>query len=244
VGEVAAYVRAHLGAVAPLSLGFACSAAVNYGIAGWLATFFIRTHGWTAPEAGLLQGVLTTTVGPLGALGGGWLSDRLVRAGRADGPLLVGAFGALGMLLCAGSYPLVGSATLAAALLVPVNVFAALPWGPASAAMAEVMPERMRGQGAALMLLVVNLVSGALGPTAVALATDRLFGGPAGLRYALASTTVIGMLLAAVLLLAARGPFRRSVRAAAGSMGGDATPIAAVSASSVDGAIREPGPSR
>jgi len=51
-----------------------------------------------------------------------------------------------------------------------------------------------------------------LGPTAVALATDRVFGGPAGLRYALASVTVIGMALAATLLLAARGPFRRTIR--------------------------------
>lgn len=215
VRTVAAYVRANARAVVPLTLGFACSAAVNYGIAGWLATFFIRTHGWTAPQAGLLQGVLTVCIGPLGALGGGWLSDRLVRSGRSDGPLLVGALGALGMIASAGLYPLVGSATVAAALLVPVNLFAALPWGPANAAMAEIMPERMRGQGAALMLLVVNLVSGALGPTAVALATDRLFGGPTGLRYALALTTTVGMVLAATLLLAARKPYRESVMRAA-----------------------------
>lgn len=211
VRAVAAYLRAHAGAVVPLTLGFACSAAVNYGIAAWLATFFVRTHGWTPSRAGVLQGTLTMTVGVLGALGGGWLSDALVRRGRRDGPLLVGIAGALGMLLCAGSYPLVGSATAAAALLVPVNLFAALPWGPANAAMAEIMPERMRGQGAALMLLVVNLVSGALGPTAVALATDRLFGGPAGLRWALALVSVVGMLLAASLLLAARRPFRATV---------------------------------
>jgi MFS family permease len=211
VREVAAYVRAHAGAVLPLSFGFACSAAVNYGIAAWLATFFVRTHGWSAARAGVLQGTLTMSVGVVGALAGGWLSDALVRRGRADGPLLVGIVGALGMVLCAGSYPLVGSATVAAALLVPVNLFAAMPWGPAQAAMAELMPERMRGQGAAVMLLVVNLVSGALGPTAVALATDRLFGGPAGLRWALALVTTLGMVLAAALLLAARRPFRATV---------------------------------
>ena len=95
VRAVVAYVREHLGAVAPLALGFACSAAVNYGIAAWLATFFIRTHGWTAARAGVLQGSLTMTVGVVGALSGGWLSDRFVRAGRrsrisrqARGPLV------------------------------------------------------------------------------------------------------------------------------------------------------------
>ena len=164
----------------------------------------MRTHGWSVERAGVLQGVLTMTVGVVGALAGGRVSDALVRRGRTDGPLLVGAASALAMLVFAGLYPLVGSPTLAAALLVPVNLFAAMPWGPASAAMAEVMPARMRGQGAGVMLLVVNLVSGALGPTAVALATERLFGGPASLRYGLSLVTAVGMAIAASLLLAAR----------------------------------------
>ncbi len=219
VREVVGYLRANAGAVVPMSVGFACSAAVNYGIAAWLATFFVRTHGWSVERAGSLQGVLTMTVGVAGALGGGRLSDALVRRGRADGPLLVGIVGALGMLIFAGLYPLVGSATVAAALLVPVNVLAALPWGPASAAMAAVVPERMRGQGAGVMLLVVNLVSGAFGPTAVAVASERLFGGPASLRYGLALVTVVGMAAAATLLHVARSPYRRAAAAVAATGG-------------------------
>jgi MFS family permease len=209
--EVVAGLRVNGAAVTLLSLGFACSAAVNYGIAGWLATFFVRTHGWTATEAGTLQGTLTLSVGAAGALLGGRVSDALVRRGRTDGPLLVGMIGAVGMIVCAGAFPLVPSARMAAALLVPVNLFAALPWGPASAAIAEVMPERMRAQGAALSLLAVNLISGVLGPTAVALLSDRVFGGPPGLRYALATVTVIGMLIASGLLHAARRGFRSAI---------------------------------
>ena len=68
--EVVAHLRRRAAVVVPLSLGFACSAAVNYGIAYWLATFFIRTHGWTAQRAGVLQGSLTATVGVFGALAG------------------------------------------------------------------------------------------------------------------------------------------------------------------------------
>ena len=211
--EVSAYLRANARTVVPMSLGFACSAAVNYGIAAWLATFFVRTYGWPVARAGVLQGSLTMTVGVVGALAGGRLSDALVRRGRRDGPLLVGAIGAIGMIVCAGAYPLMPTALAAAILLVPVNLFAALPWGPASAAIADVMPAPMRGQGAGVMLLVVNLVSGALGPTAVALATDHLFGDPSQLRYALALVTVVGMTAATILLLAARPAYRRTVAA-------------------------------
>jgi MFS family permease len=206
--EVVQGLRLNAGAVTALSLGFACSAAVNYGIAGWLATFFVRAHGWTATQAGTLQGTLTLSVGAAGALLGGRLSDALVRRGRSDGPLLVGMIGAAGMIVCAGAYPLVPSARVAAALLVPVNLFAALPWGPASAAIAEVMPQRIRAQGAALSLLAVNLISGVFGPTSVALLSDRVFGGPAGLPLALTTVTVIGMAAAAALLNRARPGFR------------------------------------
>jgi len=208
LAALARWLRGHARLFTMQSLGFALSAAVNYGIAAWLATFFVRTHGWPASRAGLVQGALTMSVGVAGVLAGGRVVDRLARAGRADAPLLAGIIGAAGMLLFASLYPLVPSATLAVALLVPVNFFAAFPWGAATAAAADVLPPRLRAQGTALYLLVVNLVSGALGPTAVALATQRVFGGDAGLRYGLASATAVGLTLAIALLWAARRPYR------------------------------------
>jgi MFS family permease len=211
LGEVFAYFRTHARTMGTLSLGFACSAAVNYGIGAWLATFFVRTHGWTASQAGALQGALTMTVGVAGTLLGGRLTDRWVRAGRIDAPITVGILSAIGLLCTAGLYPLVPSATLAAALLVPVNLFAAMPWGAANAAVAEALPSRMRGQGAAVYFLVVNLFAGAFGPTAVALLTDQVFGDPAALRWSLAVCTVTGMLLTITLLTAGRAAYRTTV---------------------------------
>jgi len=96
-------------------------------------------------------------------------------------------------------------------LIVPVNIFAALPWGAANAAVAEVMPPRMRGQGSALYQLVVNLVAGALGPTAVALLTDGVFKDEAALRYSLSVCTVVGMTIALALMAWGRPAFRRTI---------------------------------
>jgi MFS family permease len=186
---------------------------VNYGIAFWLATFLMRTHGWSVEQAGTLQGVLTFTVGPVGVLLGGRLSDAWTRRGRLDAPLRVGMLAALGMLVCAGSYPVVPSATLAAALLVPVNLFAAMPWGAANAAVAEAMPAMLRGQGSALYQLVQNLVSGAVGPAAVALLTDRLFGDPGAVRWSLSVVAVVGMTATLLLLGWGRSAYQRTVTA-------------------------------
>src|SRR5262249_7820239 len=154
------------------SLGFALSGLVNFGIAAWLATFLIRTYGWTAAHAGQVQGILTMTVGVLGVLAGGWTADWFVKRGQIDGPLRVGIIGAVGMLISATAYPLMPSATLAVVWLVVVNFFAAFPWGAASAAAAEIVPSELRAQGASLYFFVLNLVSSAAGPTSVALLTD------------------------------------------------------------------------
>ena len=51
--ELLAYVRRHARTFAGTSLGFSLSGAVNFGIAGaWLATFFERAYGWSAPARG------------------------------------------------------------------------------------------------------------------------------------------------------------------------------------------------
>ncbi|WP_158514761.1 spinster family MFS transporter [Gemmatimonas phototrophica] len=210
--EVMQYVRRNVRTIGAISFGFAASASVNYAIGFWLATFLIRTHGWTVQQAGTLQGILTFTIGPFGVMLGGRLNDAWARKGHVDAPLRVGILGAVAMLICAGLYPVVPSVALVVGLLVPVNVFAAMPWGAANAAIAEAMPPRMRGQGSAIYQLVVNLVSGALGPTAVALLTDKVFGDPLALRWSLAITTVVGMTIAATLLMWGRAGFIKTVQ--------------------------------
>lgn len=209
--EVLRYMRTNVRTIGALSFGFACSLSVNFGVGAWLATFLERTHGWTVEQAGLLQGGLTFFVGPAGVLLGGRLTDTWARKGLTDAPLRVGMVGAAGMLVCAGLYPLVPSVPVVVALLVAVNVFAALPWGAASAAVAEVMPPRMRGQGSAVYQLIVNLVAGVMGPTAVALLTDKVFGDPQAIRFSLSILAVVGMTLVLALLAWARPAFVHTV---------------------------------
>jgi|JI6StandDraft_1071083.scaffolds.fasta_scaffold17767_3 MFS family permease len=212
MSQVFAYMRRNARTLIALCGGFTCSASVNWGVGAWLQTFFVRTHGWSVAEAGALQGGLTMGIGPLGTLLGGWLVDRYTARGITDAPMRVGMLGAAGMLLFAGLYPVVPSATVAAALLVPVNLFAALPWGAANAAIAEAMPSRMRGQGSALFQLTVGMAGG-IGPTLVALITDRVFADDNALRWSLSITTVVGMALTLVLLSWGRPAYRATVAA-------------------------------
>jgi MFS family permease len=119
--------------------------------------------------------------------------------------------GAAGMLVSATAYPLMPSARLAVAWLVAVNFFAALPWGAASAAAAEMVPTPIRAQGVALYFFVLSLVSTALGPSLVAWCTDFVFRDRALLRYSLALVNVIGMTSALVLLALALPAYRETL---------------------------------
>jgi MFS family permease len=187
------YLGIHRRAFVTLCGGFSALATVNYGIAAWLATFLARTYGWAPSRAGVIQGVLTMTVGVAGVLAGGRVADRYVRRGRADGRLRVGIIGAVGMLVSATAYPLMPTAVLAVAWLVVVNFFAAFPWGAAPAAAAELFPAPLRAQGVAIYFFVLNLVSATLGPTLVALLTDYVFRNERAIGYSLAVVNVVGM---------------------------------------------------
>jgi hypothetical protein len=94
-----------------------------------------------------------------------------------------------------------------------VNFFAAFPWGPASAAAAAIVPPPIRTQGAALYFFVLSLLSGTLGPTAVALLTDHAFHDPLALRYSLVIVNLVGMSLAIGLLLVGMPAFRQTASA-------------------------------
>src|SRR5205085_2843407 len=204
---------------------------VNFGIAAWLATFLVRTYGWTPAGAGIVQGILTMTVGVAGTLAGGRVADVLDRRGRDDAPLRVGIIGAIGMLVSASAYPLMPTAALAVAWLVIVNFFAALPWGPASAAAAEIVPASIRTQGAALYFFVLSLVSGTLGPTAAFAPPGRpaLFRRPTALlmRHAARARVPLSAPRATLLVAASGLLVHRRPGAAFGLLSADAATLVA-----------------
>ena len=210
LGDLMRYVARNRRTYATHSVGFGVFAMVNYAIAAWIPTFFRRTYSWPESDTGRIMGILTMTIGVFGVVAGGWVTDRIGRRGRIDGPWLVGIAGAIGMLISATLFPLAPNAGVAFVGLAVVNFFAAFPWGAASAAAAEMAPTNLRAQGAALYFFVLNLLSGFLGPTSVALFTDHVFG-QSGVRYSLAVNTAIGMAITLALFSAGLGSYRRTV---------------------------------
>ena len=96
-------------------------------------------------------------------------------------------------------------------LLVPAVFTASMPFGCAPAAIQEMMPNPMRAQASALYLFVVNLIGLGIGPTAVAMMTDYVFGDDMAIRYSLLWVGLIAHLGSGVLLWLGLRRFRDSL---------------------------------
>jgi MFS family permease len=227
-----AYVRSHGPAMGLVNLTAAFAAMATYAANAWTPSFLIRTYHWSAPQAGLAFGLVTIAAGVGGVIGGGLLSDWATRRISAAGRLLVMAAAALVAAPFAACAPLAGAAASSLMLILPASLFTTMCLGVLPAAQQAIAPTHLRGSVAAAGFLTVNLIGLGLGPTVVALVTDRVFHDPAKLRYALAVLSPLMLATAAVLGAIAAAFYRRLALKASDAVHGATTAsISAVMAS-------------
>ena len=209
--QVVDYIRANRKTFIYHNVGFALCSFISYGGAYWIPSYLIRIHELTRQEAGLYYGTIVMVFGTAGIIFGGWLSGRMTVNGQADSKLKVGMLAAMLHVPFGIVYPLMPDATLALLFLCPAVFTAAMPFGVAPAAIQQMMPARMRAQGAAVYLFVINLIGLGLGPTAVAWCTDYVYGDPGKVHMSLLWVSTIFGVLAAFLLWKARAHFKNSL---------------------------------
>ena len=213
-GKVLRYVDDHHAAFGAICGGRALFLTAIIGVNAWTPSFFIRTYGWSAQQAGLTLGTIIVVCSTLGILTGGYLADVLTQRGRLDANVRVEIGAAAGMALTCLIFPLMPTAGWAALWLVPAFFCRGASTGVAMAAVQEMLPNPIRAQSTALYLAFVNMVSQGLGPTVVALTTDFIFHDPAALRYSLAMITPLLLIAAMGSLVAGLRPFRATKAAA------------------------------
>jgi len=189
-------------------IGFALLAVPITTIITWAFVYFTRVLAFTPPEAALRLGGLLVFLSPLGVYTGGWLTDLLQRRGYRDATLRVALFAAAGLLPLSTVTALVTDPDLAVALFGPLIFFASLSMALAPAALQVVTPNQMRGQVSAVWMLVLNLVTAGVGPSAVGAITDYVFGDPLAVGRSIALVNCLSVPLAALALWAALAPFR------------------------------------
>ena len=213
IPEVIGFFRRHLAAISLLDLAAAFVAMSAYAATAWVPSFLIRDFGWSAAQAGLDYGLVVMLCGVAGVIAGGALSDLAVARGRPDGRIVVIGVAAFAAAPFAAAAGCTSNPAAALALLVPATFFSTMAIGIVPAAQQAMMPNRMRGVASALGVLVVNLIGLGLGPTIVALITDRLFANKAAIGLSLATSLPVMLIVGAAFALAGRVPYRRALAA-------------------------------
>jgi MFS family permease len=190
----------------------ATQALVNFGCNAWVPTFVSRTYGWEVPRAGAFYGLVVVISSISGVLFGGWYADKLVKEGKTDGRLRVSVLAAI-LSLCGVVAVLMPKAEWAILLLALPTFGLAAPFGAATAAVQEIMPNQVRALASSIMLFILNLIGLSLGPALVAIFTDFVFKDENMIRYSMMLLFMIGGGFGLVLSLMVLKPYRMIIEA-------------------------------
>jgi MFS family permease len=153
-------------------LGYAAYTFATGGIAAWLPIFVQRAHGLSGELANRQIGLMLVVTGLVGALGGGWIGDRLLRRHREAYLWL----SAVTTLLAA---PLAWIAFTTADITVYlVTLFAAellifTCTAPINSKLIDMVPPGMRAAAMALCIFIIHLLGDVPSPTLIGRISDR-----------------------------------------------------------------------
>jgi len=177
---------------------------VNVGLVNQLGSFFIRSHGMSVREVGLIFGPLMAGGMALGLIGGGWIGNRLAEKGTDT---LI----RFSMWNCFSLFPLyllifLTPSTTVALAATFVGTGVSVLYSPCfSAAYQAVSAPRTRGTAAGISNCANALIGGALATFLVGALSDhwRPLFGEDSLRYAMAAGMVT-CLLSGLMFIRAR----------------------------------------
>lgn len=175
-----------------LAMAGSLSAFTGYGIASWLASYIIRTHGMGTGELGTWLALTMGLVGAIGTFASGVVADRLG---------LVDKRWYMWMPACAGfiAVPVFVVAMLAetavGTLLINIlpTLLATVYVGSCLAMIHGMLALNMRATGSAIFLFIINIFGLGLGPFCIGLLSDYLepYYGINALRYSLISLILL-----------------------------------------------------
>jgi MFS family permease len=200
VGDFVRYLRQHSATFLRVLTYPTLLSIIGYGVLAWAPAQFDRRFAIPPARSGMVIGIVVAAAGGIGTLLSGFLSDHWSKRSVSAARLRVAFVGVVLLPVPAVLWPLVGTPSLAYALLFLTVFSLSIAQSAAPALIQSVVPNRMRGQAIASYLLLAGLLGIGLGPTLVALLTDFVFKNNSALRYSLAISAAPAALFALWLI--------------------------------------------
>ncbi len=192
-----------------ISLAMIVQSLCSYAFSSWGPAFFQRVHGWSAGQTGRSLGFIMLICGCVGMYIGGTLSDRWQQRGMAEAPLKVGVISAVGTGILFVTAMLLPNATWSLILIAPAVLFLAMPIGCIYASVQMILPNQVRAQISAFVMLILNLGGISLGPLIPGVLNDYVFHNEKMIGPSVAITIGVAATLQFIILRATYAPYRR-----------------------------------
>ena len=181
------------------AVGSAFYNALAVAYVNWMPSFFVRSHGMDVRETGIALALIFGPTQIAGLLAGGYFADKLARFDvrwYLRVPAIVMLIAAPIFMMSLG----VRNTTLALTCLAIPLLIGGMQVSPIFAISQSLVDVRMRAVASAVLILIINLVSGGVGPIAVGFVSDLLRDGfgEQSLKYSLLIVTPIFSLWAAL----------------------------------------------
>ncbi|HAF95469.1 MAG: hypothetical protein A2X34_09920 [Elusimicrobia bacterium GWC2_51_8] len=142
------------------------------GLAAWMPSFFVRSHGLGVARAGFLFGAVTVAAGIAGNLAGGWAADWL-RARNKRSYFIIGGLSFFLSVPFGAAAVLVNSLQVSLAMIFFAEFFIFMHSGPYHAAIIETIPVGMRSAAFALNIFIIHALGDALSPYLIGVFSDH-----------------------------------------------------------------------
>ncbi len=197
-------------AVISLMLAASMMALVSIIVGAWSASFFMRVHGFSLTQVGLIIGLAGGMGGVLSPPLYGWIADRLSARNPAWALRIVWV--SCIILLAIGMLQLFTPLVLVAVACYAAGEFLRSGYSPPTySVLMSNVPVGMRGTVMSMVQLGSNLMGFGLGPLLVGALSDH-YGGGKAIRYAMANAFLIFIPVTILFILASWGLFRKRSR--------------------------------
>ncbi len=171
------------------------AAFLSYGKGLWTLSLFIRSHGMTTTEVGIIGSVTLGVAGVFGTWLGGWAADRFGAINRRH----ILTLPAVGMAVAAPIQFLGYGASIwwvAGLLILVPTILNAAYYGPAYACVQGLVRKELRAVAASVMLFGQNLIGLGMGPFIFGALSDWLqpMAGTDSVRWVLFGAAWLGFI--------------------------------------------------
>ena len=178
-----------------LAVAASITAFLAYGKTTWAAVLFVRNHGLSPGEAGLVLGIAIGLAGVFGTWLGGAVADRFGKADRRH--ILTGP--AIAMVIAAPLLYLGYAAQdwrLSVAILVLPTILNSMYYGPTYGLVQGLVRPEARATATSIMLFCQNLIGLGLGPLFFGMLSDlfRPMAGEDSIRWVLYGAAWLGLI--------------------------------------------------